>query len=110
MNEIVENEVLEDLFNARSDGFQARFVKEYGKTDEMKKVEESENELIDMIKSNIENEKIQKQVIKQFYEFTDDMTAVECFWMKQYYKLGFTDRISLKKLKAIKFLRRFKSK
>ena len=110
MDEKVENKVLEDLFNARSDGFQAYFVKENGETDEMKKVEESENKLIDMIKSNINNEKIQKQIIDQFYEVTDNMIVVECFWMKQYYKLGFTDRISLKKLKAIKFLRRFKSK
>lgn len=110
MDEIVENEVLEDLFNARSDGFQARFVKEYGETDEMKKVQNSENKLINMIKSNINNEEIQKQIIRQYYNVTDNMTAVECFWMKQYYKLGFTDRISLKKLKVVKFLRRFKSK
>jgi len=108
MDEIVENEVLEDLFNARSDGFQARFVKEYGETDEMKKVQESENKLINMIKSNVNNERIQKQIIKQFYDVTNDMIAVECFWMKQYYKLGFTDRVSLKKLKVIKFLKRFK--
>ena len=110
MDEIVENEVLEDLFNVRSDGFQARFVKEYGETEEMKQVQESENKLIDMIKSNINNEEIQKQLIKQYYNVTDNMIAVECFWMKQYYKLGFIDRASLKRLKAIKFLRRFKSK
>lgn len=110
MDEIVENEVLEDLFNARSDGFQARFVREYGETDEMRKVQESENKLIDMIKTNINNDKIQKQIIKQFYEVTDNMTAVECFWMKQYYKLGFVDRASLKKLKVIKFFRKFRKK
>lgn len=95
MGNIFENEVLEDLFSVRSDGFQACFIKEYGETIEMKKVQESKNKFIDMIKSNVDNEETQNQIIKQFYEVIEDITAVECFWTKQYYKLGFSDCQSL---------------
>lgn len=108
MDEVFENEVLEDLFYVRSDGFRAYFVKEYGEPEEIKKTEESENKLIDAIKTNINDKDIQKQIIKLFREVTDDMIGVECFWMKQFYKLGFIDRANLKMLKRIDSYEQFR--
>lgn len=108
MDEVFKNEVLDDLFYVRSDGFQAYFVKQYGEPEEIKKAEESENKFIDAVKTNINDEDIQKQIIKLFREVTDDMVGVECFWMKQYYKLGFVDRANLKKLKRMDYYKKFR--
>lgn len=110
MEDVFDDEVLDDLFETRSDGFQSYFVKHFGESEEMKKEKESENKLIDTIKTKVKDEEIQKQIIKLYYEVTDDMVSTECFWMKQYYKLGFADRGNLMKLKQIDSYEEFKKK
>lgn len=110
MDEVFDNEVLDDLYEKRSNGFQSYFVKYYGEPEEEKQERKSEKKLIDTIKNKIKDEKLQKEIIKLHYEVTDDMVGSQCFWNKQFYKLGFADRGNLMKLNPIDFYEESKEK
>lgn len=97
MKEFLENEVLDDLFEVRTDGLQNEFEKEYGKSKECEELECIENELEDMIKDLICDEKIQKQILEKVEEYEECARAESCFWNKQYYKSGFSDAIMFRK-------------
>ncbi len=97
MVDVIEEKVLDDLFMVRQDGFESLFVKKYGEPEEIIQVEKVEQEFIDMIKDLIQDEKMQEQIIKKFYDFKETMRGEQCFWMKPYYELGFTDGINLNK-------------
>lgn len=97
MEELIEDCVLDDLFETRTDGFQAVFLKENGKPEEIEETEQVENELEDMIKNLIQDEEIREQILEKLEEFADSKIGELCFWNKEYYKLGAKDGVNLKK-------------
>ncbi len=96
MEEVIEDCVLDDLFETRTDGFQGVFLKENGKAEEIIEVEQVENELEDMIKNLIQDEEIREKMLEKLEEFVDSKIGELCFWNKEYYKLGVRDGIELK--------------
>ena len=97
MEELIEDCVLDDLFETRTDGFQAVFLKENGKPEEIEEAEQVENELEDMIKNLIQDEEVREQILEKLEEFADSKIGELCFWNKEYYKFGVRDGIRLKK-------------
>lgn len=97
MEELIEDCVLDDLFETRTDGFQGVFLRENGKAEEIIEAEEVENELVDMIKELVQDEEIQEQILEKLEEFTDSKIEESCFWNKEYYKFGVRDGVRLKK-------------
>lgn len=97
MKEFFENEVLDDLFEERTNGLQGEFKREYGNPKECEELERIENELENMIKDLIKDKKMQKQIFKKLEQYEECTRAESCFWNKQYYKSGFLDVISFEK-------------
>lgn len=97
MEELIEDCVLDDLFETRTDGFQGVFLKENGKTEEIIEAEQVENELENMIKGLIQDEEIRGQILEKLEEFTDSKIGEMCSWNKEYYKFGIRDGVRLKK-------------
>ena len=96
MEELIEDCVLDDLFDVRTDGFQCVFLKENGNSEEIEEVEQVENELEDMIKDLIQDEKIRGQILEKLEEFADSKIGELCFWNREYYKFGVRDGVRLK--------------
>ena len=96
MEELIKDCVLDDLFDVRTDGFQCVFLKENGNSEEIEEVEQVENELVDMIKDLIQDEKIRDQILEKLEEFADSKIGELCFWNKEYYKFGVRDGVKLK--------------
>lgn len=82
MEELIEDCVLDDLFETRTDGFQGVFLKENGKAEEIEEVEQVENELDNMIKELIQDEKIQEQILEKLEQFTDSKIGESCFGIR----------------------------
>ena len=72
------------------------FLKENGKLEEIEEAEQVENELVDMIKDLIQDEKIRDQILEKLEDFADSKIGELCFWNKEYYKFGVKDGIVLK--------------
>ncbi len=96
MEELIEDCVLNDLFETRTDGFQTVFLKENGKPEEIEEEEQIENELEDIIKNLIQDEEIREKMLEKLEEFVDSKIGELCFWNKEYYKFGVKDGIVLK--------------
>lgn len=97
MEELIEDCVLDDLFETRTDGFQVVFLKENGKPEEIEEAEQVENELEDMIKNLIQDEEIREQILEKLEEFADSKIGELCFWNKEYYNFGVRDGVRFKK-------------
>jgi len=93
MEELIKDCVLDDLFETRTDGFQGVFLKENGKAEEIEEAEQVENELVDMIKDLIQDEKIRDQILEKLEDFADSKIGELCFWNKEYYKFGIKDGV-----------------
>lgn len=99
MEELIEDCVLDDLFDVRTDGFQSVFLKENGKLEEIEEAEQIENELEELIKELIQDEKIRGKILEKLEEFVDSKIGELCFWNREYYKFGVRDGVRLKKSK-----------
>ncbi len=97
MEELIEDCVLDDLFETRTDGFQVMFMRENGKSEEIIEAEQIENELEDMIRNLIQDEEIRRKILEKLEGFSDSKIGELCFWNKEYYKLGAKDGVNLKK-------------
>lgn len=97
VNELFENQVLNDIYETRGDGLQCLYIRMYGKTEEMTEVEKSKKELENLMYELVKDKKKQKELWLKLDRFEGAMSGESSFWNKQYYKLGFLDRIYLKK-------------
>ena len=97
MEEVIEDCVLDDLFETRTDGFQSMFLKENGKAEEIIEAEQVENELEDMIRNLIQDEEIRGKILEKLEEFADGKIGESCFLNREYYKFGVRDGVRLRK-------------
>lgn len=97
VNELFENQILNDIYETRGDGLQCLYIRMYGKTEEMTEVEKSKKELENLMYELVKDKKKQKELWLKLDRFEGAMSGESSFWNKQYYKLGFLDRIYLKK-------------
>lgn len=97
VNELFENQVLNDIYEARGDGFQCLYIRMYGEPEEIKETKQAKKELEDLMYELVKDKKKQKQLWLKLDEFEGAMSGESSFWNKQHYKLGFLDKIYLKK-------------
>lgn len=96
MEDLFENKILDDLYEIR-EGFITSYKKKYGESEETKKAEQAEDELINFMKKFIKNENTMKELFEKINKFEGYALDEMCFWYKPYYKLGFIDGMRLKK-------------
>lgn len=97
VNELFENQVLNDIYETRGDGLQSLYISMYGKTEEITEVENAREELENLMYELVKDKEKQKELWLKLDRFEGAMSGESSFWNKQYYKLGFLDRIYLKK-------------
>ncbi len=97
VNELFENQILNDIYETRGDGLQCLYIRMYGKTEEITEVEKSKKELENLMYELVQDKEKQKELWLKLDRFEGAMSGESSFWNKQYYKLGFLDRIFLKK-------------
>ena len=98
MEEYLKNEVLNDLYTIRKNGFESKFIKKYGKPKERQEYEDTMKNLKEFYRSKIKNKKDLKEFFEKLEEFIDVNIGELCFWCEQYYKFGFMDALNLIKV------------
>ena len=97
VNELFENQVLNDIYETRGDGLDGLYIRMYGEPEEIKETKQAKKELENLMNELVKDKEKQKQLWLKLDRFEGAMSGESSFWNKQYYKLGFLDRIYLKK-------------
>lgn len=97
VNELFENQVLNDIYETRGDGLECLYFRMYGEPEEIKETKQAKKELENLMYELVKDKEKQKQLWLKLDRFEGTMSGESSFWNKQYYKLGFLDRIYLKK-------------
>ena len=97
VNELFENQVLNDIYETRGDGLECLYIRMYGEPEEIKETKQAKKELENLMYELVKDKEKQKQLWLKLDRFEGAMSGESSFWNKQYYKLGFLDRIYLKK-------------
>lgn len=97
MENLFKNQILNDLYETRGDGFECEYIKQYGETEEITKSRELEEKLTGIIKEKVKDEKVLDEILSKLNDFQGAVIGEMCFWNEQYYKLGFLDSVYLKK-------------
>ncbi len=97
VNELFENQVLNDIYETRGDGLDGLYIRMYGEPEEIKETRQAKEELENLMYELVKDKEKQKQLWLKLDRFEGAMSGESSFWNKQYYKLGFLDRIYLKK-------------
>ncbi len=97
MEELFKNQILNDLYETRGDGFECEYIKQYGQPEEIKKSQVLDEELTKLIKEKVKDEKELDEILNKLNDFQGAVMGEMCFWNEQYYKLGFLDFMYLKK-------------
>ncbi len=97
VNELFENQVLNDIYETRGDGLDGLYIRMYGEPEEIKETKQAKKELENLMYELVKDKEKQKQLWLKLDRFEGAMSGESSFWNKQYYKLGFLDRIYLKK-------------
>lgn len=97
VSEIFENQVLNDIYEIRREGLESLYIAMYGEPEEIREKEQARKKLEDLMKELVKDKEKQKELWLKIDEFECCMTNEMTFWDKQYYKLGFLDRIYLQK-------------
>lgn len=95
MIEILENEMLDDLFEIRREGFECLIVRKYKESEEEKRVNRTEREMLSEIRKVVKNEEGRDKLISKMYEFHDAMLGEMEYWNKSYYKYALIEGILL---------------
>ena len=98
IKEVFENEVINELYNARIEEIEPFFEKIYGQSETEKKMFKLDDELTAFITEKITDEELKKEILKKLNDLELSMISNSGFWHKHYYKIGVADGISIKKL------------
>ena len=106
MEKLFENELLEDLYEARGEELENEYENKYGIPAEKRKVNNAEDRFTDSLVDYIKDEEKLQSVVDDFENYKHYAINLSEFWRKQYYKLGFIDCLCLIKelLEILKFL------
>lgn len=97
MEKLFETGALEELYEARTDGFKSKFILMYGKQKILEKSEEIYNQITENIGKYITDKHEKEKIIELVIDFEEAILDEMHFWEKQYYILGFCDSYYLKK-------------
>ena len=97
VNELFENQILNEIYETRGDGLECIYIRMYGEPEEIKETKQAKEELENLMKELVKDEEKQKELWLKLDRFEGCMSGEMSFWDRQYYKLGFLDRIYLKK-------------
>ncbi len=97
VNEIFENQILNEIYETRGEGLECFYIRMYGEPKEIKETKQAKKELEDLMKKLVKDEEKQKELWLKLDRFEGCMSGEMSFWDRQYYKLGFLDKIYLKK-------------
>lgn len=89
MENLFKNQILNDLYETRSEGFECEYIKQYGEPEEITKSQDSEEKLTKIIKQKVKDEKVLDKILSKLNDFEGDVMGEMSFWNEQYYKLGF---------------------
>lgn len=97
MKNILDEEILDSLYDVRKSNFEMLYAKKHGKElQEKEKAIKTEYELKELIKKIVVDTKKRESILIKLNDFEDNIVDEIAFWDRQYYKLGFTDAICLK--------------
>lgn len=97
LEDLFENQILNQLYEISVDGLECLYLKMYGEPEEIKEVRQAKKELEILIKEIVKDKNKQEQLWLKIDRYEGFMSGEMTFWNRQHYKLGFLDRIYLKK-------------
>ena len=98
MNKYLKRNILDELYEEKSESFENSILKEMQKENKCEKSLLLEEELTNKIKTKVEDEELQKELLSKLNEFELELSNEADLWNKMYYKLGIYDCTELKKI------------
>lgn len=98
MNKYLKRNILDELYEEKSESFENSILKEMQKENKCEKSLFLEEELTNKIKTKVEDEELQKELLSKLNEFELELSNEADLWNKMYYKLGIYDCTELKKI------------
>ena len=98
MNKYLKRNILDELYEEKSESFENSILKEMQKEKKCEKSLFLEEELTNKIKTKVEDEELQKELLSKLNEFELELSNEADLWNKMYYKLGIYDCTELKKI------------
>ena len=95
MENYFKDQVLKDIYTIRNDGFQCEYIKHFGTPNEINESLQAKEKLDKILKEYVKNKQDLEKIEENLEEFISAEIGELCFWMEQYYKLGFIDAMSL---------------
>lgn len=98
MNKYLKRNILDELYEEKSESFENSILKEMQKENKCEKSLLLEEELTNKIKTKVEDEELQKELLSKLNEFELELSNEADLWNKIYYKLGIYDCTELKNI------------
>ena len=98
MNKYLKRNNLDELYEEKSESFENSILKEMQKENKCEKSLLLEEELTNKIKTKVEDEELQKELLSKLNEFELELSNEADLWNKMYYKLGIYDCTELKNI------------
>ena len=98
MNKYLKRNILDELYEEKSESFENSILKEMQKENKCEKSLLLEEELTNKIKTKVEDEELQKEILSKLNEFELELSNEADLWNKMYYKLGIYDCTELKNI------------
>lgn len=93
MEELFESKVLNDLYEIRTDGIEAIYIRKYGKPEDIESGEKADEKLRQFIREKAENEEKRREMVLALETFEDSVREEKNIWTKVFYKKGFVDGV-----------------
>ena len=94
MEKFIDDSVLDELYETRSNGFESAFYIEHKEIQE--EIDKQYYKLIEQINKTVEDKNDREMILQLVEEYADSRVDKENFWSKEYYKFGFSDACRLK--------------
>ena len=94
----MKRNILDELYEEKSESFENSILKEMQKENKCEKSLLLEEELTNKIKTKVEDEELQKELLSKLNEFELELSNEADLWNKMYYKLGIYDCTELKNI------------
>lgn len=98
MNKYLKRNILDELYEEKSESFENSILKEMQKENKCEKSLLLEEELTNKIKTKVEDEELQKELLSKLNGFELELSNEADLWNKMYYKLGIYDCTELKNI------------
>lgn len=98
MEEYFKKSILDELYEAKTDNFREKMLKEMSRRSKDIKSMEIGERLINKIKDSITDDRVWKETLKIINQYELEKGKEEDFWNKMYYKLGVYDSKEMKEI------------